>query len=42
MQIRQHQELRIVSSMKSDSALAGEILAGLLWQLKFAAECREM
>ena len=42
MQIRQHQELRIVSSMKSDSALAGEILAGLLWQLKFAAECREI
>ena len=42
MQIRQHQELRIVSSMKSDSALAGEILAGFLRQLKFAAECREM
>lgn len=42
MQIRQHQELRIVSSMNSDGALDGEILAGLLLQLKFAAECREL
>lgn len=42
MQIRQHQELRIVSSMNSDGALAGETLAGSLLQLKFAAECREL
>jgi hypothetical protein len=42
MQIRQHQELRIVSGMNSDAALAGETLAGSLLQLKFAAEWREL
>jgi hypothetical protein len=42
MQIRQHQKLRIVSSMNSDGALAGETLAGSLLQLKFAADCREL